>query len=92
MEHFLCLRTKFPMAQTKLPFRTESAIVFKQPLRHWAAVLTFISFNFLFHGFSEQISLFRLDISLCGQKLCTQYRTAAAPRSVLWERPTNFQS
>ena len=66
----------FPMTQIKTAFQAESAIVFKQLLLHSWQFLLLSVFNFLFHGFSEQISLFRLDISLCSQKLCTQYRTA----------------
>ena len=31
---------------------------------------------FYFTDSLNRFSLFRLDISLCGQKLCTQYRTA----------------
>ena len=92
-EHFLCLRTKFPMAQTKTAVPDRVSHRFFNSLS--ATGRQFLLLSVLIFYFTDSLNrfLYFAWIYPCAVR-SSAHSTAppAAPRSVLWERPTNFQS
>lgn len=92
-EHFLCLRTKFPMTQTKTAVPDRVSHRFFNSLS--ATGRQFLLLSVLIFYFTDSLNrfLYFAWIYPCAVR-SSAHSTAppAAPRSVLWERPTNFQS
>ena len=92
-EHFLCHRTKFPTTQIKTAFQSRVSHRFSNSFSATGRQFLLLSVFIFYFTDSLHTLLYFAWIYPCAVR-SSAHSTAppAAPRSVLWERPTNFQS